>query len=190
MHPTTTTTTTLLLLLTALTTATPPPTNFYLVTTTTPNTTTNSTHLPHVSALSVFAPTEASETYTLRLNGPGYQSLPRFNLSHADLVTLQDEPMNEGPALYNSTGVLRDGQALQLAPRREPRGNLALERGYLLTVGGQEVGWSYCEGAFGEKVREEKSSETDGLLLGQIFWKGNDSSCVSTYIQAVSSPPY
>ncbi|KAF2771475.1 hypothetical protein EJ03DRAFT_372823 [Teratosphaeria nubilosa] len=174
MHPTTLLLTTLATLTTAtLTTASP--TNFYLVTTTTPTHTTNSSHLPNVSALSVYAPTEASETYTLRLIAADYEILPLFNLSNADLVTLQYEPMNEGQALYNSTGVVQEGEELQLAPRREPRGNLGLKGGYLLTVEGEEVGWSVCDGGFGEQV---------------IYWKGNDSSCTSTYIQAVSSPPY
>ncbi len=53
--------------------------------------------------------------------------------------------------MYNSTTVQKNVE-LQFLPEKERKGNLGLKGGYLLTVGGEEKGWSICEGEEDESV--------------------------------------
>lgn len=119
--------------------------NFLLVTTTQCESARNSSALANVSATSLFDPFDQS-TYLLRLIGPGYNSLPKFNLTNGDLNTEAEEPEATGEAVYNSTGAVTAGAELGFIPSTEPAGNLGLKNGYLLTVGGQEKGWTICDG--------------------------------------------
>ncbi|KAK5108356.1 hypothetical protein LTR62_008386 [Meristemomyces frigidus] len=167
-------------LLTTLTTASPfarqppLPTNFLLVTTTQCPSTLNSSALASVSATSLFDPYN-QKNYLLRTIAPGYGSLPRFNLTNGDMSSLAPGIEGVGVYEYNSTGGVTAGKELMFAPSVEPKGNLGLKNGYLLTVGGQEEGWTICQGALEESV---------------IYWKGNATSCVPTYIHAVQDAPY
>lgn len=167
MHLTTTLLTTLLpTLATALPTAynntsttntTNPPTNFLLLTTTSPhqNSNLNTTLLPSVSATSLFDPL-SNPTYLLRLIAPGYNSLPRFNLTtDGKLETEASGPHGVGEFEYNSTRV-RAGEDLMFSSTAEAaeqtKGNLGLRDGFLLTVGGEAVGWRVCNGELGQRV--------------------------------------
>ncbi|GAB7324252.1 hypothetical protein MBLNU13_g07603t1 [Cladosporium sp. NU13] len=151
-----------------------PPTNFYLLTTTSPTQNTNSSHLPSVSATSLFDPL-AQTTYLLRLIGPGYNSLPQFNLTaDGTLETEAAGPHGIGEFEYNSTRV-HAGEDLTFAPKAQPKGNLGLKDGYLLTVGGESGGWRVCEGELGQQV---------------VAWKGEDESCTDTFVHAVKDAPY
>ena len=128
-------------------------TNFYLLTTTSPtkSPTGNSSLLPSVSATSLFDPL-ARTTYLLRLIGPGYNSLPQFNLTaDGTLETEAAGPHGVGEFEYNSTRV-RAGEDLTFAPQAQPKGNLGLEEGFLLSVGGETEGWRVCEGDLGQQV--------------------------------------
>ncbi|TKA46459.1 hypothetical protein B0A54_02291 [Friedmanniomyces endolithicus] len=177
---------TLLSLLTALASTSPAPrrpthtpTNFLLVTTTQCPSALNSSLLSNVSATSLFDPYNQA-TYLLRLISPGYGSLPRFNLSNGDLGSLAPGIEGVGVFEYNSTGKVVAGAELGFGAEVEPRGDLGLKWGYLLTVGGEEEGWTVCGGAFGESV----------VSKCPIYWKGTDASCTPTYIHAVANAPY
>lgn len=148
--------------------------NFLLVTTNQCESAHKSSALANVSATSLFDPFDQS-TYLLRLIGPGYNSLPTFNLTNGDLNTQAEEPEAIGEAVYNSTGAVTAGAELGFTPSTEPAGNLGLKDGYLLTVGGQEKGWTICDGPLEQSV---------------IYWKGNASGCTPTYIHAVTDAPY
>lgn len=131
----------------------PPLTNFYLLTTTssTQSPRGNSSLLPSVSATSLFDPL-AQTTYLLRLIGPGYNSLPQFNLTaDGTLETEAAGPHGIGEFEFNSTRV-HAGEDLTFAPQAQPKGNLGLEEGFLLSVGGETEGWRVCEGDLGQQV--------------------------------------
>jgi hypothetical protein len=68
-----------------------------------------------------------------------------------------------------------EGSELQFLASAQPAGNIALDGGYLLTVGGEKEGWTICEGQLEQDV---------------LFWKGTDASCRSTYLHAVREAPY
>lgn len=126
------------------------PTNFYLLTTTTSTQQSNSSLLPGVSATSLFDP-NSQTNYLLRLIGPGYNSLPVFNLTDGTLETEAAGPHGIGEFEYNSTRV-RAGEDLTFAPAVQPKGNLGLEDGFLLTVSGESKGWKVCDGELGQQV--------------------------------------
>ncbi|KAF2111874.1 hypothetical protein BDV96DRAFT_498950 [Lophiotrema nucula] len=126
-----------------------------------------------VSATSLFDP-YYQEPYLLRLIGPGYGSLPRFNLSSGTLSSWASGPHGQGYYLYNSSSVTA-GTEFQLLPHEQPAGNIALDDAGLLTVGGAKEGWTLCDGKLSETV---------------LFWKGADASCKSTFVHAVQDPPY
>ncbi|KAK3679413.1 hypothetical protein LTR78_000974 [Recurvomyces mirabilis] len=153
---------------------TPVQTNFLLVATSQCPSTSNSSALADVSATSLFDPFN-QKNYLLRLIAPGYGSLPRFNLTNGDLQSVAPGIEGVGVYEYNSTGGVAEGDELMFSPSAEPAGNLALKNGYLLTVDGEEEGWTICDGQLEESV---------------IYWKGNDSSCELTYIHAVQDAPY
>jgi len=183
-------------------TSTPPITNFYLLTSPSPTQTTNSSLLPNVSATSLFDPL-AQSTYLLRLIGPGYASLPQFNLTDGTLETLAAGPHGIGEFEYNSTRV-RAGEDLMFAPAVQGKGNLGLVDGFLLSVGGESGGWRVCEGEMGQRVVSLLFSFFSfalrrvflGCLSGsmltslQVAWKGEDESCVDTFVHAVKDAPY
>ncbi|KAK3656739.1 hypothetical protein LTR56_002720 [Elasticomyces elasticus] len=170
----------LTLCLTGLAAASPYPrqasnlTNFLLVTTSQCPSTANSSALADVSALSLFDP-HYQANYIIRTIGPGYGSLPRFNLTSGDLGSLASGPHGVGTFVYNSTGEVEGGQLMFSKEADDEDGNLALKNGYLLTVDGEEEGWTICEGPLDEEV---------------IYWKGNSTSCTPTYIHAVADAPY
>jgi hypothetical protein len=160
MHPSTTLLATLLLA--TFTTALPkpynnttPPTNFLLLTTPSSQHTLNTSSLPPVSATSLFDPL-ANPTYLLRLIGPGYNSLPRFNLTaDGKLETEASGPHGVGEFEYNSTRVQAGEDLMFLSDVEQEgkaKGNLALQDGFLLTVGGEAVGWKICDGELGQRV--------------------------------------
>lgn len=131
------------------------PTNFLLLTTPSPDQTANTTLLPSVSATSLFDPL-ANPTYLLRLIGPGYGSLPRFNLTtDGELETEASGPHGVGEFEYNSTRVLA-GEDLMFSSDveegKKAKGNLGLKDGFLLTVDGEAVGWKVCDGELGQRV--------------------------------------
>jgi hypothetical protein len=158
MHPSTTLLATLLLA--TFTTALPKPyntttpINFLLLTTPSSQHTLNTSSLPSVSATSLFDPL-ANPTYLLRLIGPGYNSLPRFNLTtDGKLETEASGPHGVGEFEYNSTRV-RAGEDLKFSSDVEQgkaKGNLGLQDGFLLTVGGEAIGWKVCDGELGQRV--------------------------------------
>jgi hypothetical protein len=153
-------------LATALPTTTPPtnytsannttplnPTNFYLLTTPSPlkSPQNNSSLLPSASLTSLFDPLSQT-TYLLRLIGPGYNSLPQFNLTaDGTLETEAAGPHGVGEFEYNSTRV-RAGEDLMFEAKEQGKGNLGLEEGFLLSVGGEVEGWRVCEGDLGQQV--------------------------------------
>jgi hypothetical protein len=157
MHPSATLLVTLLATFTTAlpttynTTTSNPPTNFVLLTTPSPVQNTNTSS---VSATSLFDPL-ANPTYLLRLIGPGYGSLPRFNLTtDGKLETEASGPHGVGKFEYNSTRV-RAGEDLMFSSDAEEgkaKGNLGLKDGFLLTVGGEAVGWKVCDGELGQRV--------------------------------------
>ncbi|TKA28430.1 hypothetical protein B0A50_03897 [Salinomyces thailandicus] len=149
-------------------------TNFLLVTTSQRSSTTESSQLTNASATSLFDPFN-QESYYLRTISAGYGSLPRFNLTNGDLHTLAMGIEGVGEYVYNSTGKIEAGKEFVLSPSKEPAGNLALADGYLLTVSGEEEGWTICDGDLGQDV---------------LYWKGNGTSCTPTYIHAVADAPY
>lgn len=133
-----------------------------------------SAELANVNATSLFDPYD-QRTFLLRLIGPGYNSLPQFNLtSNGFLSTLSEGIEGHGEFIYNST-IVQTGAELQFLPSAQEHGNLALRDGYLLTVDDEAEGWVICQGELEEQV---------------ISWKALDSACVPTYIQAVQRPPY
>ncbi|KAI5356512.1 hypothetical protein Slin15195_G082630 [Septoria linicola] len=150
-------------------------TNFFLVTTTSRNSAYNSSALPDVSATSLFDGDGASsDLYQLRLIAPGYNSLPRFNLSDNALHTIAYGAHGLGEYEYESTDV-DAGEELDFDPTPEEASNLSLKDGFLLAVDGDCSGWTVCSGAHSQEV---------------ISWKGTDASCEARFIQAVSSAPY
>ena len=52
---------------------------------------------------------------------------------------------------------------------------MGVKNEYLLTVDGEEKGWTICDGDLEQLV---------------ISWKGTDESCNATYIHAVRTAPY
>jgi len=50
-----------------------------------------------------------------------------------------------------------------------------LNEGYLLTVDGEQEGWTICDGALGNEV---------------LSWKGTAEGCEKTYLHAVTKAPY
>lgn len=132
--------------------ASTPLTNFYLLTSPSPlkSPSNNSSLLSSVSATSLFDPL-AQTNYLLRVIGPGYNSLPQFNLTDGTLETEAAGPHGVGEFEYNSTRV-RAGEDLMFAPAAQPKGNLGLVDGYLLSVGGKSEGWRVCDGDLGQQV--------------------------------------
>jgi hypothetical protein len=125
--------------------------NFYLLTTTSSTRNTNSSLLPSASPTSLFDPLSQT-TYLLRLIGPGYNSLPQFNLTEdGTLETEAAGPHGIGEFEYNSTRV-RAGEDLMFEAKEQGKGNLGLVDGYLLSVGGEVEGWRICEGDLGQQV--------------------------------------
>jgi hypothetical protein len=141
------------------------PTNFLLLTTPSPLQNTNTSS---VNATSLFDPF-SNPTYLLRLIGPGYGSLPRFNLtSDGKLETEASGPHGVGEFEYNSTRV-RAGEDLmfsstEIADEGKAKGNLGLKDGFLLTVGEEAVGWKVCDGELGQRVVS--------LLILSSFFRG------------------
>lgn len=90
---------------------------------------------------------------------------------------------------------MHTGSELQFRAEYEGTGDLSLVNGYLLGVNGTAVGWTVCVEeleqsvvSFSPDVHVRDGMEM--LMLSQIEWKGTDESCQTTYLQAVSSPPY
>lgn len=71
--------------------------------------------------------------------------------------------------------MLSSNSPLKFLPSVQPAGNIALDGGYLLTVGGEKEGWTICEGALGQRV---------------LYWKGANGTCAKTYLHAVREVPY
>lgn len=149
------------------------PTNFLLVTTTSSDASQNPSDLKAVSATSLYDPFN-QPALLLRLIGPGYGSLPNFTLTSGTLSTFALAPFGGGIKQYNST-VVEAGKELQFLASAQPQGNLGLEGGYLLTVDGQSVGWTVCDGPLGDEV---------------LSWKGNATGCSAVYMHAVMQAPY
>ncbi|KAF2852364.1 hypothetical protein T440DRAFT_447022 [Plenodomus tracheiphilus IPT5] len=167
---------TFILALLSISTSSALPTNlatFLLVTTTQPAPNANTSELKAVSATSLFDPFK-QPALILRLEPPGYNSLPNFTLSSGTLSTNAQGPFGSTRYEYNST-LVTPGAQLQFLASVQPEGNLALDGGYLLTVGGEREGWTICEGELGEEV---------------LYWRGDGEGCVETFVQAVRGAPY
>ncbi|KAM3421390.1 hypothetical protein BST61_g1786 [Cercospora zeina] len=122
-------------------------TDFYLVTTTSHDPASESSLLPNVNATSLFdADGPSSDLYQLRLIGPGYGSLPRFNLTDNALHTIAYGAHGNGEYEYESTEV-EAGEDLAFDPTPEEGSNVSLKGGYLLAVDGECEGWTICPGA-------------------------------------------
>ncbi|THZ50351.1 hypothetical protein D6C90_02674 [Aureobasidium pullulans] len=146
---------------------------FYLLTTTDPTYTSNSSLLPNVSLTTLFDP-YYQPNYLLRLIAPGYGSVPQFTLSNGVLHTPGQGPHGIGNYIFNSSDV-HTGSELEFRAQFEGKGDLSLERGYLLGVNGSSDGWTICVEELGQRV---------------IEWKGTDEGCTQTYIQAALTVPY
>lgn len=136
-------------------------TNFLLVTSTCSDYSANSSLLPDVSATSLFDPNK-QETFLLRLTEPGYGSLPVFNISNSTLQTESYGPVGFTLEEYNSTTVT-SGDELGFEPAVQTAGNLGLQDGYLLTVGGEVEGWTVCDGDFDQSVVRSRFSRSIDL---------------------------
>ncbi|KAF2178793.1 hypothetical protein K469DRAFT_717772 [Zopfia rhizophila CBS 207.26] len=147
--------------------------DFLLVTTDQAEPSINSSNLRAVSATSLFDPYK-QPALLLRLIGPGYNSLPTFNLNSGTLQTISTGPTGTDEYLYNSTKV-QSCQELQFLASEQPAGNLGLDQGYLLAVDGEREGWTICLGKLDQDV---------------LYWKGTDTSCNKTFIHAVTKAPY
>jgi hypothetical protein len=129
------------------------PKNFYLVLTTSSQRPKNNnvSALPNVSATSLFDPYH-QRTFYLRTQGPGYNSLPQFNLTDGVLNTpTQNYVTGEPIRPYNSSRV-QSGAQLGFNPQPEVKGTLALKDGYLLTADGSAKGWTICNDVLGQEV--------------------------------------
>lgn len=174
------------------------PTEFFLVTTNQSTPSSNSSELSAVSATTFYVrqssphspetpikPFEyfcmltqpqdedpVSHSYLLiRLLASGYNSLPNFTLADGTLSTLYES--SRSTTTYNSSSVTA-GQELQLLNKQQSAGNIDLKDGYLLTVDGEQEGWTICRSQTGQQV---------------LAWKGTDG-CRATYVQAVDTAPY
>lgn len=140
--------------------------NFYLVTTNQKAYTSNSSALANVSLTTLFAPYYEPND-RLRLIGPGYGSVPTFNMSDGVLHCEQQGPHGVGPEMeYNSTAV-HSGSELQFLAQYQGHGDLSLKHGYLLSVNGSSVGWTICVEELGQSVVSHLSIfwPRDGLLI-------------------------
>lgn len=54
-------------------------------------------------------------------------------------------------------------------------GNLGLEDGYLLSVGGESEGWTVCEGPLEQEV---------------VVWRGVAEGCRAVWVHGVMGAPY
>jgi hypothetical protein len=70
--------------------------------------------------------------------------------------------------------VVETGQELRFFASKTI-GNLALDRGCLLTVDGEREGWTICKGVLSAEV---------------LSWKGRASDCRKVYVHAVTKAPY
>lgn len=122
----------------------------HLVTTTQSTPEAESADLANVSATSLFDPFH-QPNYLLRLIDDTYNSLPKFNLTGGVLSTLTNGIDPRTMYVYNSTEV-QAGIELQFLPSEQSKGNLALKKGYLLSVDGEAEGWKICDGTFGYRV--------------------------------------
>jgi hypothetical protein len=125
-------------------------TPFYLLTTTSQHYLKNSSHLPNVSLTTLFDP-YYQPNYLLRLIAPGYGSVPQFTLSNGVLHTPGKGPHGVGDYIFNSTEV-HTGSELQFKADYEGKGDLSLQKGYLLAVNGSTSGWTICVEELGQEV--------------------------------------
>ncbi|KAF3939227.1 hypothetical protein ABW19_dt0210121 [Dactylella cylindrospora] len=157
----------------ALASATNTPINFYLVTSSQATPCQNSAQLADVSAISTFDP-YYQENYLLRKIGPGYNSLPIFNLKRGNLETVANQP-HGGPLATYTTLRPKDNSELMFNPApTTARGPLTIRDG-LVGYHGINNRWYTCPGAFGEEV---------------IAYKATKPECQKVYLHAVSKPPY
>jgi hypothetical protein len=163
--------------------------DFLLVTTSQAVASDNTAELKAVSATSLFVSfaivSKSNQTdilqdpfnqpaLVLRLTGPGYMSLPTFTLTEGTLSSIATAPFNGGKKRYNST-IVAEGKELQFLASVQPKGNMALNDGYLLTVDGEQEGWAICDGALGSQI---------------LNWKTDAEGCEKTYVHAVTKAPY
>ncbi|KAF9740004.1 hypothetical protein PMIN04_001354 [Paraphaeosphaeria minitans] len=150
-------------------------TGFFLVTSDQSDPSTNSSNLRGVHATTPFAEDPISQSpLLLRLIGAGYASLPNFTLADGVLSTITQGPHGIGSYRYNSTAVTAGGE-LQFVAQKQASGNVGLAGGHLVTVDGEKEGWTICDSESGTDV---------------LYWKGKGSDCVSTFLHAVTKPPY
>lgn len=118
---------------------------FFLVTTSSHHYHANSSVLANASATTLFYP-ESGSTYLLRLQQPGYSSLPNFTISDGNLHASDYGPHGFGYYEYNTTEVV-NGSALAFEPAKVAHGELSLLHGYLLAMNGSANGWTICSSA-------------------------------------------
>jgi len=163
--------------------------DFLLVTTSQANASPNPANLQAVSATSLFVrpipirppryPTNTLKdpfnqpALLLRMQPPGYASLPTFTLTSGTLSSIIPAPFNGGVKQYNST-IVEQGQELRFLASVQPEGNVGLSEGYLVTVDGETEGWTVCRGVLGSEV---------------LRWRGGVG-CGVVYVHAVRGAPY
>ncbi|KAF2761100.1 hypothetical protein EJ05DRAFT_252600 [Pseudovirgaria hyperparasitica] len=150
------------------------PPAFYLVTTAQNAAKSPSSQLAEVSALSLFDPF-SQPNYLVRTIEAGYGSLPAFTLTKGRLHTTSLGPHGIGTFVFNSTDIGDDTELQFVADAESTKGRLALYKGYLLTVAGDNGGWTICPGVLGQDV---------------IKWRGTATGCRKTYVHAVRDAPY
>lgn len=154
------------------------PPQFYLVTTTSPICISNSSNLPNVSATSFFDPFQQAQ-FQLRLIGPGYLSIPLFNLTNGSVQAWNSDQFGQGNYTYSSEAPAVEGELLfdqvQAGETGGGGGLSWMGEGNLLAYNGSVDGWTICNGDVGQSV---------------IEWMGSDESCVGTHLQGVGQPPY
>ena len=99
---------------------------------------------PPLTTIHLLTPPQAEDPVTqstlfLRLLGPGYNSLPNFTLADNVLSTTMPGPHGIGVVTYNSSTVAA-GKELVFEAKAQEGGNLGLEDGYLVSVGGEAEG--------------------------------------------------
>lgn len=76
------------------------------------------------------------------------------------------------------------GKELTFSATEQEKGNIELEKGYLITVNGVSEGWEVCEGEFGEEVLFWKAGEDEAT--GVVRREG----CERVWMHAVGKAPY
>ncbi|EPS40504.1 hypothetical protein H072_5634 [Dactylellina haptotyla CBS 200.50] len=164
---------TLVVAITTVVSATNTPTNFYLVTSSQSVPCSNSANLADASAISTFDP-YYQENFLLRKIGPGYGSLPTFNLKRGNLETIASLPHGGPLATYTTLRPKVNTELMFNPAPTTARGPLTIRDG-LVGYHGINDRWYNCPGDFGEQV---------------IVYQAKKPDCTKVYLHTASLPPY